>query len=103
MKLIRFLFGTFVAAAVSYFYAAWARDESEAQIGKMQLSSYNTPGAESPVPAGVTAAGFSAFGALWWALRTILRMPGWQIVAAIVLGAATGIAFLFISSTDADA
>lgn len=101
MKLIRFLFGTALATAVTFFFAGWARDESEAQLGKMQLSAYNTPGAEPPVPPHVTAAGFSVFGALWWALRTVLRMPAWQIVAAIILGAATGIAALFLTSTDA--
>lgn len=101
MNLIRFLFGTTIATVVTYFYAAWARSEGEAQLGKMQLSAYNSPGAESPLPPAVTAAGFSVLGALWWALRTILRMPGWQIATAIVLGAAAGVAALFLTSTDA--
>lgn len=103
MKLIRFLFGTAIAAAVTYFFAGWARDETEAQIGKMQLSAYNTPGAEPPVSPQVSAAGFSALSATWWVLSKVLRMPAWQIATAILLGAVTGVATLFLTSTDAQA
>ena len=51
MRTIRFLVGTTVVAVVTFFFAAWARRETEAQIGKMQLNAYNTPGADSPAAA----------------------------------------------------
>lgn len=100
MHMMRFLLGTAVAGVVTFFYAAWARRETEAQIGKMQLNSYNTPGAEAPVPPQVMATGVSTLGAVWWVQRRILRQRSGGAVFSLLLGAAAGVATLFIVSTD---
>ena len=100
MRVIRFLLGTMVAAVVTFFYAGWARRQAEAQIGKMQLNAYNTPGAESPVPPQVMASGISILGAVWWVQHRILRQHGGGAVFSLLLGAAVGVAALFVLSTD---
>ncbi len=100
MRTIRFLVGTTVVAVVTFFFAAWARRETEAQIGKMQLNAYNTPGADSPVPPQVMATGVSTLGAVWWVQHNILRQKGSGAVFSMLLGAAAGVATLFVVSTD---
>jgi hypothetical protein len=94
------LLGTAVTGVVTFFYAAWARRETEAQIGKMQLNSYNTPGAETPVPPQVMATGVSTLGAVWWVQHNILRQKGSGAIFSMLLGAAAGVAALFVMSTD---
>ncbi len=100
MRLFRFLLGTSIAGVVTFFFAAWARRETEAQIGKMQLNAYNTPGAGSPVPPQVMATGVSTLGAIWWVQHNILRQQGSGAVFSLLLGTAAGVATLFIVSTD---
>lgn len=100
MKLIRLIVATLLAAATTFFYAAWARTESDAQISRMQLDSYNTPGADSPVPPQVFAAGMSVLTALWFVLARILRVPTFERTVALLFGVVGGIAALFVLSTD---
>lgn len=100
MNLLRFLLGALVTAITTFFYAAWARSESEAQIDKMQLDAYNTPGAQAPVPPHVFATGMTVLTGLWFVLARILRMPTMQRALAVLLGVAGGVAALFVFSTD---
>ena len=96
MALIRFLVGTLVAAAASYFFGGWALTASETQIGKMQLNAYNSPGAESPVPPQVLASGFSLLGTLWMAQRRLLGQSRFASLLALLLGVGGGIAALLL-------
>jgi hypothetical protein len=96
MTVIRFLFGTLLAAVAAYFFGGWALTQSEQQIGKMQLNAYNTPGAESPVPPAVIAAGFSTVGTLWMVQRRLLGMRGPAALLALLAGSAAGIAALVL-------
>ncbi len=100
LKFLRFVLATAIAAGVTYFYARWARDESEAQLGRMQINAYNTPGAEAPVPPQVAATGFSVLGGTWWALRKVLRLRGATTVFAMLAGVVMGLAVLIATSTD---
>ena len=74
--------------------------QAEAQIDKMQLNAYNSPGAELPVPPQVMASGISTLGAVWWVQPGSLRQHGAGAVFSLLLGAAVGVAALFILSTD---
>ena len=100
MRLIRFLLGTIAVGVVTFFFAAWARQQTEAQIGKMQLDAYNSPGAGSPVPPQVMATGVSVLSAAWWVQRNVLRQRGAGAFFSLLLGAAAGVAALFVVSTD---
>lgn len=100
MRMIRFVLGILLVSTASYLFAAWARRETEAQIGKMQLNAYNSPGAGSPVPQRVIGTGISTLGMIWWVQRNILRQRSGGAVSAMLLGAAIGVATLFVTSTD---
>lgn len=100
MPLIRFLFSTTLTAVVTFFYASWARAESEAQIGRMQLAAYNTPGVDSPVPRQVFTVGMSVLGVLWFVMGRVLRMRLGQRILSLLAGVAGGVALLFVMSTE---
>lgn len=101
MSFFRFLFGTLIAGVAAYFYGGWALSQSEAQIGKMQLNAYNTPGAESPVPPQVLATGFSVLSTLWMVQRRLLRQTRTGSVLALLLGAGAGAAALLLPARNA--
>ncbi len=100
MRMLRFIMGTTLVGGVIYFFASWARAETEAQMGRMQLDAYNSPGAGSPVPPKVMATGVSILGTIWWVQRNLLRQRGLGAVMSMLLGAAIGVATLFVLSTD---
>ncbi len=100
MRFFRFLLAAILSSLTTFFFARWARAESEKQIDSMQLSAYNSPGAEMPVPPHVFAAGMSALTALWFVQGPILRMPLWQRILAVLIGAVAGVSTLFVLSTD---
>lgn len=92
MALVRFLLHTLLVAVATYFFAGWAKAQSDRQIGKMQDAVFNTPGAEAPVPPAVAAAGVALFGSLWLAGRRLLLLRGWQTLLGLLGGAAGGAA-----------
>jgi hypothetical protein len=98
--LIRFLIGAAIAGVAAYFFGGWALDESEQQIGKMQLNAYNSPGAESPIPRKVAGSAFALLGWVWFAQRRILRLPGFAAFMAMVVGIGGGLAALLLPAQD---
>jgi hypothetical protein len=98
MALARFLIHTLLAAAATYLFAAWAKAQSDRQIGKMQDAVFNTPGAEAPVPPAVAAAAFSLLGTLWAIGRRLLGL-GWGLtILGLLTGVVGGVA-LFVART----
>jgi hypothetical protein len=72
-------------------YLEWSRQQAEAQIDKMQRAVFNTPGAESPVPAPVLVVGaglLGGYGLLSW----LIGVKGWPRLLALVVGAPIGVA-----------
>jgi len=102
MGFFRFLLSTAVAAVGTYFYANWARRQSELQIGKMQMNAYNTPGAESPVTPQVFASGMGALSTVWFIQRRILRSGVATAVLGMLAGAAVGVGVLIYTSSDSE-
>jgi hypothetical protein len=98
MAWARFLVHTLLTAAATYFFAAWAKAQSDRQIAKMQDAVFNTPGAEAPVPPAVAAAGFALIGSLWLAGRRLLRLRVWQALIGLLAGAVGGAA-AFVART----
>jgi len=68
-------------------FLGWARRETDARIGKMQDAAFDTPGAQSPVPASVLAAGSVLAVGQWSLARSVWRLSGGQALAALFLGA----------------
>ncbi len=91
MGLLKFVLSTLLAAVVTFFYVTWARNKSETQIGRMALNSYNTPGAEAPVPPTVLGSALGAVGMVWFLQRRLLRNSTVPALLALVLGGAAGV------------
>jgi hypothetical protein len=100
MRLTKFLMGTLLAGLATLFFTGWARNEVEAQIGKMQLNAYNSPGAELPVPPTVLAAGAGLLTMLWLVLRRGLGLRFLAALMALSLGGVSGVATLLALSPD---
>lgn len=72
---------------LSSIFLHWAQQETDAQIGRMQDAAYDTPGAQSPLPASVlVGAGLLAAGQIGLAQR-LWRLSGGQALALLLLGA----------------
>lgn len=96
----RFVAGTVLAAGVTFVFANWAQSQTDGQINKMQLSAYNTPGAEAPIPPAVLAAGMSTLSTLWFVQRKILRQSWGGAGLGVVMGALMGLAALYAIPKD---
>lgn len=90
----RFIAGTVLAGGVSYVFADWAQSQTDVQINKMQLSAYNTPGSEAPIPPAVLTAGMSTLSALWFVQRKLLRQSWGGATLSVLMGVALGLALL---------
>ena len=88
---MRFIVHFLLSAAAAYWFARWAKDQSDQQIRKMQTAVFNTPGAEAPVPPAVAGAAMSLLGALWTVGRRLLRLGRGATLFGLVGGAAGGI------------
>ncbi len=98
MALLKFIVSVLLAAAATFLYVTWARNKSETQIGRMQLNSYNTPGAETPVPPTVLGSALGAIGLVWFLQRRLMRNSTVPAVVALLLGGAAGVgAVIYLS------
>lgn len=95
MALVRVLIHALLTAVGAYFFAGWAKAQSDAQIRKMQDAVFNTPGAEAPVPPAVAATALSLLGALWTLGRQVLRLGRVGTLFGLLAGAAAGVAASF--------
>ena len=100
MSFPRFIAGTALAGGVTYVFANWAQSQTDVQLNKMQLSAYNTPGSEAPIPPAVLTAGMSTLSALWFVQRKLLRQSWGGATLAVLMGAALGMAALFALPKD---
>jgi hypothetical protein len=94
---VRFLVSTILTAVTAWIFLRWAREQSERQIGKMQDAVFNSPGAESPLPPGVIAAGIGLLIGLWIIARNILRLRSWQTLFSLLTGGLLGVIALLRS------
>lgn len=92
---MRFLLSLLATSGILPVYLQWSREQAEEQIERMQEAAFNTPGAESPVPAPVLLAGAGVLTGHFLIAR-LLRLRAWQAFLSLVLGVAGGAA-LFLA------
>ena len=87
--MIRFLLSTISTSIALPFFVRWGVSATEAQIDKMQEASFNTPGAEAPVPPAVFAGGIALLGAHFLLGRSV-KLKSWQSVLSLFSAAVLG-------------
>jgi hypothetical protein len=95
--MIRFIFNTLLTTLAAAAFLDWGRGQSEAQLDKMQQKVHFTPGAEAPVPPAVILAGAALLSGQLL-LGGLLRLPGWQKLLSLLLGAIAGVAIFLARS-----
>jgi len=68
-------------------FLGWARRETDARIGKMQDAAFDTPGAQSPLPAPVLVAGSALAVGQWGVAQGMCRLSAGRALVALLLGA----------------
>ena len=94
---MRLLISTVLTAVTAWIFLRWAREQSEQQIGKMQDAVFNSPGAESPLPPIVIAAGIGLLMGQWIVVRNIFRLRSWQTLFSLLTGGLLGVIALLQS------
>ncbi|MGB5051143.1 MAG: hypothetical protein WBO46_19510 [Caldilineaceae bacterium] len=82
-----FLFSLVCNVLIDWLFLGWARRETDTRLGKMQDAAFDTPGAQSPVPASVLAAAGALALGQWAVARSLWKLSGRQAVAGLILGA----------------
>lgn len=96
--MFRLLLMTFVTALTVPIYLKWSRDESEAQIDKMQAAVHGTPGAESPIPPAVLLGGAGILLG-HWLLARLLGLRVWQTFVSLIVAIGAGFGFYFFGAS----
>lgn len=81
-----FLFSLLANLLINHFFLAWAQKETGAAIGRMQDAAFDTPGAQSPLPAPVLVGGGALIAGELLLARWIGRLSGGRAVLALLLG-----------------
>jgi len=81
-------------------FLGWARRETDARIGKMQDAAFDTPGAQSPLPASVLVAGGALLVGEWSLAQGACRLSSGRTLATLFLGVLLAGAVHFLQSPD---
>lgn len=90
---MRFLINTLLTALCVPIFLGWGKEQADAQITKMQEAAFNTPGAESPLPVAVAAAGFGLVVGHFLLGRLLGVSRGGRLLSLLLAGATGGYLF----------
>lgn len=95
-----FLFSLLANLLINRLFLAWAQEETSAAIGRMQDAAFDTPGAQSPLPATVLVGGGALIAGEVLLARWIGRLSGGRALLALLLGGAIAGAFHWLGKND---
>lgn len=95
-----FLFSLIANLLINRFFLAWAEQETSAAIGRMQDAAFDTPGAQSPLPAPVLVGGGALIAGELLLARWIGRLSGGRAVLALLLGGVVAGAFHWLGKSE---
>lgn len=96
----QFLLSTLYPVLLLFRYLPWAQRRIDLQIEKMQEASFNTPGAEAPIPPEVVLGGLTLVAGHFLVGRGMLRMKWVPTVLSLFLGGLLGTVLFFSTRAD---
>ena len=98
--MLQFLISTLYPILLLLQYLKWSKRRIDLQIEKMQEASFNTPGAEAPIPPEVALGGMALVAGHFLVGRWMLRMKWIPTVLSLLLGGVLGTAFFVFNRAD---